>query len=75
MTRIDRESHLESLVADISRRMSELGVSQAELSRRTEMDPASISKLLKMQVDPRVSTLLAILKALDCEMSVLAHSP
>ena len=70
MTRIDRESHLESLVADISRRMSELGVSQAELSRRMDTHPSAVCNVLKLKVDPRASTLIAMLKALGCQLAL-----
>jgi predicted transcriptional regulator len=68
MTRIDREAHLESRVADISRRISEQHVSQAELARRMNAHPAAICNVLKLKVDPRASTLIAMLKALGCQL-------
>jgi predicted transcriptional regulator len=70
MTRIDRESHLETLVADISRRMSEQHVSQAELARRMDTHPSAVCNVLKLKVDPRASTLIAMLKALGCQLTL-----
>lgn len=70
MTRIEREAHLEEVMARINAIMKERHISQAELARRANMNPADVSKALKLKVDPRTSTLIAILKALDHHMSV-----
>lgn len=54
----------------ISSAMKEQGVSQAELARRMNSCPAAISKALKLQVDPRASTLVAMLKALGLSLAM-----
>ena len=70
MTRIEREAHLEDVMARINAIMKERNISQAELARRASMHPADVSKALKLKVDPRTSTLIAMLRALDHHMSV-----
>jgi len=70
MTRAERDIHLEALMSTISAIMRENGISQAELARRMNTHPAALSKVLKLKVDPRASTLVAMLKALNCVLDM-----
>ncbi len=70
MTREERNEHLAPLMNAISAIMDERGITQAQLARRVGTDRAAINKMLTLTVDPRMSTLLAILKALDCHWSM-----
>jgi predicted XRE-type DNA-binding protein len=65
MTRPERDVHLEALMAQVSALMKEQNVSQAELARRMNINRASVCNVLKLKVDPRASTLVAMLKALN----------
>lgn len=65
MTRSDRNEHLVQLMAEVSQVMKEQHISQAELARRMDTSRANVCKVLKLEVDPRASTLIAMLKALD----------
>jgi len=65
VTRLERDGHLEALIAEISAIMQEQDISQAELARRMNAHPAAVCKVLKLQVDPRASTLVSMLKALN----------
>ena len=75
MTRRDRDVHLVALMTEISAIMDEQHISQAELARRMNTHPAAISKVLKLKVDPRASTLVAMLKALDRHLTLTPDSP
>lgn len=70
MTRPERDAHLEILMAEVSAIMKAQHVSQAELARRMNTNPASVCKVLKLKVDPRASTLVALLKALNCTIAM-----
>lgn len=70
MRRAERDEHLETLMSEISAIMKEQDISQAELARRMNADPGAISKVLKLKVDPRASTLVAMLKALDQHLTM-----
>lgn len=65
MTRIDRDDHLASLMSQINAIMEEQNISQAELARRMDAHPSAVGKVLNLRVDPRASTLIAMLKALN----------
>lgn len=69
MTRIERDAHLETLMAQIAAIMKARNISQAELARRADMHPADVSKALKLKVDPRASSIIAMLKAIDHHMT------
>lgn len=66
----ERDEHLVVLMSEISAIMVEQGISQAELARRMGAHPAAISKVLKLKVDPLASTVVAMLKALDCHITM-----
>lgn len=68
--RLGRDAHLVDLMSAISTIMTEQHVSQAELARRMNTDPSSVCKVLKLKVDPLASTLIAMLKALDCDLAM-----
>lgn len=68
--RLERDEHLVELMSQISEIMTERNVSQSELARRMNTDRANVSKVLKLKVDPLASTLVAMLRALDCEMAM-----
>jgi len=70
MTRAERDVHLEALMTAISDQMEQQGVSQAELARRMGAHPAAVNKALKLKVDPRASTLVSMLKALNCTIAM-----
>ena len=65
-----RDAHLEALMQEVSAIMDERKITQAELARRMHTDPGSISKVLKLKVDPLASTLVAMLNALGCHLSM-----
>lgn len=46
------------------------GVSQNELARRTGLFQPIISRFEKGESNPKLSTVLLILKALDCELEI-----
>lgn len=48
------------------------GLSQAELSRRTEIAQAEISKIERGVIDPRVGTLFRLARGLDARVTLLA---
>jgi transcriptional regulator with XRE-family HTH domain len=60
-----RDLHLASLMSEISAIMKRKNITQAELARRACMNPSAINNVLSLKVDPRASTLVVILKALD----------
>lgn len=68
--RIERDEHLVTLMSEISAIMKEQGITQAELARRMKADRCAISKVLKLRVDPLASTLVMMLKALDCHLTM-----
>lgn len=70
MTRLERDAHLVLLMAEISDIMAEQKISQAELARRMDAHPAAVNKVLKLKVDPRASTLVAMLKALNRHLAM-----
>lgn len=70
MTRAQRDIHLEVLMNAISDLMQQQGVSQAELARRMGADSAAVNKALKLKVDPRASTIVSMLKALNCAIAM-----
>lgn len=72
--RIERDAHLEALMSEISAIMVEQKISQSELARRMNTDRASVSKVLKLKVDPLASTLVAMLKALNCDLAMTKKS-
>lgn len=72
--RVERDVHLEELMSQISAIMTERNISQSELARRMHTDRASVSKVLKLKVDPLASTLVAMLKALDCDLAMTRKS-
>jgi transcriptional regulator with XRE-family HTH domain len=74
MTRIGRDEHLVTLMSEISSIMTEQQISQAELARRMNAHPASVSKILSLKVDPRASTLVSMLKALNCHLTMTADA-
>lgn len=53
--RPERDEHLELLMNKVSALMVEKKISQAELARRMNTNRASVSKMLKLQVDPLAS--------------------
>lgn len=68
--RPERDEHLVSLMNKVSDLMRDQKVSQAELARRMNTNRASVSKMLKLQVDPLASTLVAMLHALDHDIAM-----
>ena len=48
----------------------ELGWTQAELSERSGVARPQISAIESAKTDPKASTLIALLRSLDCEMEV-----
>lgn len=48
----------------------ELGWTQAELSERSGVARPQISAIESARADPKASTLIALLRSLDCEMEV-----
>ena len=48
----------------------ELGWSQAELSERSGVARPQISAIESARADPKASTVIALLRSLDCEMEV-----
>ncbi len=48
----------------------ELGWSQAELSERSGVARPQISAIESAKADPKASTVIALLRSLDCEMEV-----
>lgn len=70
MTRTERDAHLVTLMSQVSAIMDEQGVSQAELARRMNVHPAAVSKVLSLKVDPRASTLVSMLKALNRHLTM-----
>lgn len=71
---VERDEHLVTLMSEISQIMAEQNITQAELARRMNAHPASISKVLKLKVDPLASTLVMMLKALDCTIAMRPKS-
>ncbi|MBQ6198151.1 MAG: helix-turn-helix transcriptional regulator [Bacteroidales bacterium] len=59
----------QQISSNILKILREKGLSQAELSRRTELDPASLSKIINGEAQLKVNTLSKIATAL--EMSVV----
>ena len=59
----------QQISSNILKILREKGLSQAELSRRTELDPASLSKIINGEAQLNVNTLSKIATAL--EMSVV----
>lgn len=72
--RLERDEHLVALMSEISQIMAEQHISQAELARRMDVDRAAVSKVLKLRVDPLASTLVMMLKALDCHLTMTRKS-
>ncbi len=70
MTRIERDAHLVLLMSKVADIMAAQAISQAELARRMDTHPAVVSKMLKLKVDPRASTLVAMLTALHCTIDL-----
>lgn len=73
MNRTERDAHLVALMSEVSAIMNEQHVSQAELARRMNTHPAAVSKVLKLKVDPKTSTLVAMLKALDRHLGLMPN--
>jgi len=48
----------------------ELGWTQAELSKKSGVARPQISAIESARADPKASTLIALLRSLDCEMEV-----
>lgn len=75
MTRAQRDEHLASVMAQINAIMKANNISQAELARRADMHPADVSKALNLRTDPRASTIIAMLRAIDHHMTVTPDQP
>lgn len=75
MTRAEREAHLVLLMAQLDQHMTRQLVTQAEMARRINSHPAVVSKVLKLKVDPRMSTVAAMLDSIDCELVIQAKAP
>lgn len=67
------EAELMILAARLDLVMSEQSVSQAELARRMQTNPATVSKMLK-GADSKVSTYLTAFDALGYALEVLPKS-
>jgi transcriptional regulator with XRE-family HTH domain len=62
MTRID----LENFFVNLKTRLASAGVSQGQLARQANMKPSQLSALLNAEnADPRRSTMVRLVKALD----------
>lgn len=75
MTPDERLAHLVLLMAQLDDVMARQLVTQAEMARRINSHPAVVSKVLKLKVDPRMSTFSAMLEAIDCELVIQPKKP
>ena len=72
--RLERDHHLDQAINRISEIMLEQGVTQAELARRMDSNPNTISAILKLKVDPQFSTILAMLHALNMSIDFRSYA-
>lgn len=63
-------SSLARLGAALRQARKELGWTQTELSDRSGVSRPQISAIESARADPKASTLIALLRSLDCEMEV-----
>lgn len=68
--RPERQDHLAEVMSKVNEIMVERNISQAELARRMKTDRFSVNRALNLAVDVRTSTLVAMLKALDSQLTI-----
>lgn len=54
----------------INQIMVEQGITQAELARRMDTDPSSVSNMLKLKASPQFTTVVEMLQALNCAIEI-----
>lgn len=75
MTAAEREARLVVLMARLDLIMAAQLVTQAEMARRINSHPAVVSKVLKLKVDPRMSTFAAMIESLGYELAIIPKDP
>jgi transcriptional regulator with XRE-family HTH domain len=68
---IDKEKLAKNIGRHIERKLQELNITQKELSVRTNMTEAGISRYISGQRLPRIDILLNIADALNCTIDYL----
>lgn len=68
---VDKEKLAKNIGRHIERKLQELNITQKELSVRTNMTEAGISRYISGQRLPRIDILLNIADALNCTIDYL----
>lgn len=68
---VDKEKLAKNIGRHIERKLQELNITQKELSVRTKMTEAGISRYISGQRLPRIDILLNIADALNCTIDYL----
>lgn len=71
---IEVSKTLSELINRISRERINEGLSQRDMAEKTGIKQANIARIEKLQIIPRVDTLIKLAKALDMEICILEKS-